>query len=99
MRKLRKRMCSFGEKLNELSLVLEKLKLADYLKHLNNIKRMVWINFLGGVARGLGIAIGFTLLGALVLYLLQQSFLNNLPVIGDIIADIVEIANERLNLR
>ena len=99
MRKLRKRMCSLGERLGELSLMLEKLKLADYLKHLGNIRRMMWVNFVGGVARGLGVAVGFTILGALVLYLLQRSFLNNLPVIGDFIADIIEIANERLNLR
>jgi len=95
----RKAMCGLGKRLNELSLMLEKLKLADYLKHLNNTRRMVWVNFLGGLARGFGIAMGFTLLGALVIYLLQQSFLNNLPVIGEFIADIVEIANERLKLR
>ncbi len=95
----RKTMCSMEKRLNELSLMLEKLKLADYLIHLNNTKRMIWVSFLGGLARGLGLAVGFTLLGALVIYLLQQSFLNNLPVIGDFIADIVEIANERLKLR
>lgn len=79
--------------------MLEKLKLAEYLKHLNNVKRMMWTNFIGGLARGFGIAVGFALLGAIVLYLLQQSFLNNLPVIGDIIADIVEIATDRLKLK
>ena len=99
MRKTRKLVCSLNKRLNELALTLEKLKLAEYLKHLNNVKRMMWINFIGGLARGLGIAVGFTLLGAIMLYILQKSFLNNLPVIGDIIADIVEIANERLNLR
>ena len=88
-----------GKRLNELSLMLEKLKLADYLTHLNNTRRMIWVNFLGGLARGLGLAVGFTLLGALVIYLLQESFLKNLPVIGVFIADIVEIANERLKLR
>lgn len=95
----RKAMCGMSKRLNELSLMLEKLKLADYLTHLNNTKRMVWVSFLGGVARGFGIAVGFTLLGALVIYLLQQSFLNNLPVIGEFIADIVEIANQRLQMR
>lgn len=95
----RKAMCGLGKRLNELSLMLEKLKLADYLKHMNYTRRMVWVNFLGGLARGFGIAMGFTLLGALVIYLLQQSFLNNLPVIGEFIADIVEIANQRLQLR
>jgi len=95
----RKAMCGVGKRINELSLMLEKLRLADYLKHLNNTRRMVWVNFLGGLARGLGIAVGFTLLGALVIYLLQRSFLNNLPGIGNIIAEIVKIANERLKMR
>ncbi len=95
----RKAMCGIGKRLNELSLMLEKLNLADYLKHLNNTKRMMWVSFVGGVARGFGIAVGFTLLGALVIYLLQESFLNNLPVIGEFIADIVEIANQRLQMR
>jgi hypothetical protein len=95
----KKAVCSLSQRLNELSLMLEKLKLSDYLKHLNNIKRVIWINFLGGLARGFGIAVGFTLLGALVIYLLQKAFLNNLPVIGNIIADIVKIANEKLQLR
>ncbi len=95
----KKAQCETGRRLNELALMLEKLKLADYLVHLNNTKRMLWIGFAGGLARGLGIAVGFTLLGALVLYLLQQTFLNNLPLIGDFIADIIKIANERLHLR
>ena len=99
MRKRKKTICSFNKRINELSLMLEKLKLAEYLKHLNNVKRMMWTNFVGGLARGFGIAVGFTLLGAIVIYLLQKSFLNNLPVIGDIIADIIEIANDRINLR
>ncbi len=95
----RKAMCGIGKRLNELSLMLEKLKLAEYLTHLNNTKRMIWVSFVGGLARGFGIAVGFTLLGALVIYLLQESFLNNLPVIGEFIADIVEIANQRLQMR
>lgn len=95
----RRTQCDLNKRLNELALMLEKLKLSEYLMHLNNTKRMVRNNFLGGLARGLGIAVGFTLLGALVLYILQQSFMNNLPVIGDFIADIIEIANERLHLR
>jgi len=99
MRKSKAAACRLNKRLNELSLMLEKLKLAEYLKHLNNVRRMMWINFISGMARGLGVAIGFTLLGAFVLYLLQQTFMRNLPLIGDFIADIVEIANERLKLR
>ena len=96
---MKKRVTSLKKKIDELALALEKLKLAEYMKHLNNTKRLIWKSFLGGIARGLGIAVGFTLLGAVVLYILQQSFINNLPLIGDFIADIVKIANEKLGLR
>ncbi|MFA5675727.1 MAG: DUF5665 domain-containing protein [Christensenellales bacterium] len=95
----RRTRCDLNKRLNELALMLEKLKLGEYLMHLNNTRRMIRNNFLGGLARGLGLAVGFTLLGALVLYILQQSFVNNLPLIGDFIADVIEIANERLHMR
>ena len=92
-------ICGLNQRLNELSLMLEKLKLADYLKHLNNPRKILWINFLGGLARGFGAAVGFVLLGALAIYILQRSFLNNLPFIGNIIAEIIKIANQRLGLQ
>jgi hypothetical protein len=96
MKNLKNVICGLNKKLNELSLMLEKLNLADYLMHLNNPKRVLWINFLGGLARGFGVAVGFVLLGAIVIYILQQSFFNNIPLIGSIVADIVKIANEKL---
>jgi hypothetical protein len=56
----------------------------------------LWLNFIGGVARGFGIAVGFTILGAIVLYILQKLVVLNLPLIGSIIADIVKIVNQKL---
>ena len=76
MKNMRKIICGLNQRLNELSLMLEKLKLADYLQHLNNPKKIFWLNFLGGLARGFGAAVGFVLLGALVIYILEKSFLK-----------------------
>lgn len=84
------------EKIEELSLKMERMKLAEYMDMLNNPKRYLWINFTAGMARGLGIAIGLTLLGALVIYLLQRIVLLNLPVIGDFIADIVRLVQDQM---
>ncbi len=75
---------------------LEKYKLAEYMHLLNSPIRYFWINFLGGLARGLGIAIGMTVLGGVVLYFLQQLVVLNLPLIGDFIAEIVKIVQEHL---
>ena len=54
-----------SQKIDELSLRIEGLNLAEYLEILRNPKRLLYVNFLGGLARGFGTAIGFTLLGAL----------------------------------
>ncbi len=80
-----------SERIAELSQQLEKYNLADYINLLNNPRRYMMLNFLGGVFRGLGIALGMTILGALVLYILQRLVVLNLPVIGDFIAELVRI--------
>jgi len=79
------------DKLAELSQRLEKFNLAGYLEQLNNPRRYLMVNFVGGLVRGVGIALGMTLLGAFVLYILQKLVVLNLPLIGDFIAELVRI--------
>ena len=49
-----------------------------------------------GVARGIGFSIGFTVLGALLLYVLQHIALANLPIIGKFLAELVRIVESNL---
>ena len=84
-------------KVAELSMAMEKAKIAEYVEYLNNTWRMLYTNFIAGIARGLGMAVGFTILGALLIYLLRQIVLLNLPLIGDFIAEIVQLVNESLS--
>lgn len=91
--RLRQRLLT---KMEELSQEMEKYNLAGYIDALNNPRRYLVVNFVGGIARGLGIAIGATLLGALVLYFLQRLVVLNLPLIGDFIADLIRIVNQNM---
>ena len=75
---------------------LERLRLPEYIRYIENRRRFMLMQFLGGVARGLGTAVGFTILGAALVLLLQGLAQRNLPVIGDFLADIVEIVQRRL---
>lgn len=84
------------KKVEELAIYMEKMKLAEYVELLGNIPRLLFLNFISGLARGLGMAVGFTILGAVVIYLLQRSFVHNLPLIGRFIADIVVIVQDHL---
>lgn len=84
------------QKIDELSLNLERMKLAEYVELLNKPKRLLYINFISGLARGLGIAVGFTLLGALVLFILQRIVVLNLPLVSDFIATLVRLVQLQL---
>ncbi|MDD3839350.1 MAG: DUF5665 domain-containing protein [Clostridia bacterium] len=83
-------------RMDELSQDIEKMKIAEYVEILNDMKRLLYINFVAGLARGIGMAIGFTVLGAVVLYSLSRLALLNLPIIGDFIAEIVKIVQDSL---
>lgn len=92
-RRLRRRLI---KEIARLSQRLEKFNIAEYLNLLNNPRRYLFVNFIGGVARGLGFAIGATLLAAAVLFFLQRLVMLNLPVIGDFIAELIRIVNRQL---
>lgn len=79
-----------GEKIDELARGMEKMNLAEYVQMLENPKRLLYLNFLMGLARGFGMAIGFTILAAGVVWFLQRLMVLNLPLIGDFIAEIVK---------
>lgn len=87
---------SLETKLEKLADMLDRMNLADYTALLQNPWRLLWVNFLAGSARGLGIAFGFAILSALLLYLLRGLMLANLPVIGDIVATIVRLVDQKL---
>jgi hypothetical protein len=84
------------KKLDKISLNMEKFKLVDYVYYLEHPRKMLLANFLGGLSRGFGAAIGFTLLAALVMYILQKVVKWNLPVIGKFISEIVNIVESNL---
>ncbi|SDZ16767.1 hypothetical protein SAMN05660462_02092 [Proteiniborus ethanoligenes] len=84
------------KRLEELVDNIEKSKIHEYVDFVNNKKRLLYVNFLGGLARGFGMAIGFTILGAVAIYLLQKIISWNIPLIGDFIAEIVRIVQKRL---
>ncbi len=87
-------------KVDEISRNMEKMKIAEYIDLLDHPRRLMYKNFLAGVARGLGMALGFTILftilGSAILAFLQQLLLWNIPLIGDYIAEIIKIVREEI---
>ncbi|MDD4170178.1 MAG: DUF5665 domain-containing protein [Desulfotomaculaceae bacterium] len=83
-------------KITDLAIKIEKMKLAEYVKLLDNPWRLMYINFIAGLAKGFGIAVGFTILGAVVIYFMRIVVMLNLPLIGNFIAEIVRMVQLKM---
>jgi hypothetical protein len=68
---------------------------CEYARYLYSPRRMIMSNFVAGLARGIGMAVGFSLLGAAVVYLLQSLAWQNLGVIGEYIAKIIAVVEAK----
>ena len=90
---------SLEETMLRVSDSLERSKIGQYVDLMNRPGRMIYLNLMGGLFRGVGMAIGFTLLGALVVYVFTRSFLVNLPVVGKFLGDLVWIIQQNLKMR
>lgn len=92
-------LIQLNERLKKIAEQMEKTQIADYLVLLNRPRRLIFVNLYSGIARGIGIALGFTVFAAVILYMLRLLGALNLPIIGDFIADIVKIVQVQLEGR
>lgn len=94
-----KMMKSIHDYTLQIAQAMEKSRIAQYNEMLFTPRKLIWVNLMGGAARGVGIAIGFTIFTAMIVYILQYLGALNLPIIGDFIADIVRIVQHQLDTK
>ena len=75
--------------LERLILIIERSRIREYMMLTDSKRRLFLINFVAGLGKGFGQAIGFTVL---VLYLLSTWV--DLPVIGAFIAKLINIVDQ-----
>ena len=78
----------------ELTRTMEKTRIAEYVQYLERPWRLIWTNFLIGIARGLGSTIGLAIVIGLLIFFLQNLLMLNLPIISDFIADFIHMVQE-----
>lgn len=84
---------SIEKRLSVIAGNLQKAHFYDYIQYVSDEKRMMKRSFLLGLLKGVGAAIGFSLLGAVIVYILHLIAESNLPYIADFISDIINIIN------
>jgi hypothetical protein len=82
--------------LQSLAAKFDRSYLAEYISLMQRPFRLMFVNFLAGLARGFGIAVGLTIVASLFIVFLSYLANLNLPIIGDYIAKLVQIVNQQL---
>ena len=80
-----------NKKLDDLNYALTKNKVLDLVELLGNKKQLFFRNIWTGIVKGIGIGIGVTIITAIIVIILQKIVTWNIPIIGEYIADIVDI--------
>ena len=85
---------SLHQKITELAEHIKCLRPDEYVAMWNKPIKFLVYSFLAGIMRGLGIAVGMTVVVAALVYVLSKMI--NLPVIGYYVAQIIKIADSYL---
>ena len=94
----RKQAQALFKKMYEIEAKLERANFTAFMELLQKPTRLILLNFIGGLARGVGIAIGLTIIASLFIVFLTYLADLNLPIIGRYIAELVKIVNQQLRL-
>ena len=81
--------------LERLMLIIERSRIREYMMLTDSKRRLFLINFVAGLGKGFGQAIGFTVLAAVVFYILTSWI--DLPIIGAYIAKLLDVVQNYRN--
>ena len=83
-------------RVRELMDNMERLHLTEYMRYVNDWRRVLFVNFLSGIARGFGFAVGFALLGAAVLVILQRIAARSIPGMEEFLEQVLLLVERNM---
>lgn len=73
-------------------------KTMDYMLMRSKPSRVLFLNLIGGMAKGFGIALGITVIAFFAFKILNSLQILNLPIIGDFLAELIEYIDNVQNI-
>ncbi len=78
--------------IKKVTKILRSSGFSDFLRYLKSPWKIIWINFLAGIFRGLGMIIGMTVVFALVIWTLSKFV--DYPLIGEYVKNVQDNLEE-----
>jgi len=76
----------------ELVKVFEAAGLVEFVEYLQSGKRLMWLNFKAGVAKGFGVTFGMTVVLGIAIWILTM--LVDLPIVGEYFGQAKQVITE-----
>ena len=86
------------EKITQLEKVaerLERMRVGEYLNNLNKTSRLIWLNLVSGIARGVGLTIGATLVIAIIFKIISALISLNVPYLSSMMQEVQDTLQSR----
>ena len=80
------------EQLDQLVKRLDCTGVAEYVKLSQKTGKILWLNFLSGIARGLGFSIGTTLVLAVLYKIVSRIISMNIPYLTEWLQNIINMS-------
>jgi len=77
------------ERLDQLLTRLDSSGIAEYVKLSKRTGKILWLNFLSGIAKGLGFTVGTAIVLALVYKLLRHLINMNIPYLTELLKEFI----------
>ena len=77
------------EQIDRLLALLDSSGIAEYIKLSNRIGKLFWLNFLSGIARGLGFTVGTAIVLALTYKILRHIIDMNIPYLTELLKEFI----------
>ena len=74
---------------------LERMRVGDYLNNLNKTSRLIWLNLVSGIARGVGLTIGATLVIAIIFKIISALISLNVPYLSEMMQEVQDTLQSR----
>ncbi|NLF28762.1 MAG: hypothetical protein GX592_12770 [Clostridiales bacterium] len=85
-----------ADRLDRIVGSLERMRLEEYMQYVCNRRRLIFDALLQGILRGFGFTLGVAMLGALVAILIRNIVVENIPLIGGFLAEVVHAIQAKM---
>lgn len=86
---------AIAREVDRIAKIVERMNLGDYIGLLQRPGRLLWLNFLAGLARGLGTILGATLLVSLIVAVAQRIIESHLPGVSHFFQDFLQLLRQQ----